>query len=252
MKNSIIKSKYIFSLSTIIFIVLLWILLSSIIKNTYIFPTLPMIFKGMKYVVVDNFSILVFTLIKIILGMIIASLIASVIFIIYILKKDLIGIFTPILSFIHVVPVMGISLYLFFFLSDDIIPFVLVVMITVPVMVQGLTTAYDNIDKGIMDVLKLEQISFFKKVFKVYIPIMLPYILMIILQSFSLGLKALVMGEYICISEDSIGGLIYDAQSILNSEHIIAILIILFIISIGCEIIIKFIQSRINKNLLVN
>ena len=125
-------------------------------------------------------------------------------------------------------------------------------MITVPVMVQGLTTAYDNIDKGIMDVLKLEQISFFKKVFKVYIPIMLPYILMIILQSFSLGLKALVMGEYICISENSIGGLIYDAQSILNSEHIIAILIILFIISIGCEIIIKFIQSRINKNLLIN
>ena len=211
-----------------------------------------MIFKGMKYVVVDNFSILVFTLIKIILGMIIASLIASVIFIIYILKKDLIGIFTPILSFIHVVPVMGISLYLFFFLSDDIIPFVLVVMITVPVMVQGLTTAYDNIDKGIMDVLKLEQISFFKKVFKVYIPIMLPYILMIILQSFSLGLKALVMGEYICVSEKSIGGLIIDAQSLMNSEHIIAILIILFIISIGCEIIIKFIQSRINKNLLVN
>ena len=173
------------------------------------------------------------------------------IFIIYVLKKDLIGFFTPILSFIHVVPTIGISLYLYFFLDKSIIPFILVIMVTVPIMVEGLITAYDNIDKGITDVLKLEQISFFKKLFKIYLPIMTPYILMILLQSFSLGLKAMVMGEYLCMSPKSLGYLIYEAQNALITENMIAILVILFIISIVCEIIIKILQARINKYLLV-
>lgn len=210
-----------------------------------------MLLDGAKNILVDNFNIIVLTILKIVIGVIIASLISVIIFIIYVLKKDLIGFFTPILSFIHVVPTIGISLYLYFFLDKSIIPFILVIMVTVPIMVEGLITAYDNIDKGITDVLKLEQISFFKKLFKIYLPIMTPYILMILLQSFSLGLKAMVMGEYLCMSPKSLGYLIYEAQNALITENMIAILVILFIISIVCEIIIKILQARINKYLLV-
>lgn len=210
-----------------------------------------MLLDGAKNILVDNFNIIVLTILKIVIGVIIASLISVIIFIIYVLKKDLIGFFTPILSFIHVVPTIGISLYLYFFLDKNIIPFILVIMVTVPIMVEGLITAYDNIDKGITDVLKLEQISFFKKLFKIYLPIMTPYILMILLQSFSLGLKAMVMGEYLCMSPKSLGYLIYEAQNALITENMIAILVILFIISIVCEIIIKILQARINKYLLV-
>lgn len=251
MKASIIKSKYIFSITTIIVIIGLWFFLSWIVKNTYIFPSFKMLLDGAKNILVDNFNIIVLTILKIVIGVIIASLISVIIFIIYVLKKDLIGFFTPILSFIHVVPTIGISLYLYFFLDKSIIPFILVIMVTVPIMVEGLITAYDNIDKGITDVLKLEQISFFKKLFKIYLPIMTPYILMILLQSFSLGLKAMVMGEYLCMSPKSLGYLIYEAQNALITENMIAILVILFIISIVCEIIIKILQARINKYLLV-
>lgn len=251
MKTSIIKSKYIFSATTIIVVIALWFILSSIVKNTYMFPSFEMLLTGGKTIFVDNFNVIVLSILKIVLGVIIASLISAVIFVIYILKKDLIGFFTPILSFIHVVPTMGISLYLYFFVDESLIPFLLVIMVTVPIMVEGLITAYDNIDKGIMDVLKLEQISFFKKLFKVYFPIMLPYILMILLQSFSLGLKAMVMGEYLSITPNSLGYLIYSAQTNLITENIIVILIILFTISIVCEIVIKILQARINKYLIV-
>jgi ABC-type nitrate/sulfonate/bicarbonate transport system permease component len=251
MKTSIIKSKYIFSITTIIVIIGLWFFLSWIVKNTYIFTSFKMLLDGAKNILVDNFNIIILTVLKIVIGVIIASIISVIIFIIYVLKKDLIGFFTPILSFIHVVPTIGISLYLYFFLDKSIIPFILVIMVTVPIMVEGLITAYDNIDKGITDVLKLEQISFFKKLFKIYLPIMTPYILMILLQSFSLGLKAMVMGEYLCMSPKSLGYLIYEAQNALITENMIAILVILFIISIVCEIIIKILQARINKYLLV-
>lgn len=251
MKSSIIKSKYIFSATTIIFIIALWFILSAIVKNTYVFPTFNMLLQAGKTIVIDNFNIILLTIVKILLGVVIASFISALIFVIYILKKDFIGFFTPILSFIHVVPTMAISVYLYLFVDISLIPFLLVIMVTVPIMVEGLITAYDNIDKGIMDMLKLEQISFFKKLFKVYIPIMLPYILMIFLQSFSLGLKAMVMGEYLSITPNSLGFLIYNSQTLSYTENIIVILIILFVISIICEIVIKLLQSKINKYLLI-
>lgn len=251
MKSSIIKSKYIFSATTIIFIIALWFILSAIVKNTYVFPTFNMLLQAGKTIVIDNFNIILLTIVKILLGVVIASFISALIFVIYILKKDFIGFFTPILSFIHVVPTMAISVYLYLFVDISLIPFLLVIMVTVPIMVEGLITAYDNIDKGIMDMLKLEQISFFKKLFKVYIPIMLPYILMIFLQSFSLGLKAMVMGEYLSITPNSLGFLIYNSQTLTSTENIIVILIILFVISIICEIVIKLLQSKINKYLLI-
>lgn len=251
MKSSIIKSKYIFSATTIIFIIALWFILSAIVKNTYVFPTFNMLLQAGKTIVIDNFNIILLTIVKILLGVVIASFISALIFVIYILKKDFIGFFTPILSFIHVVPTMAISVYLYLFVDISLIPFLLVIMVTVPIMVEGLITAYDNIDKGIMDMLKLEQISFFKKLFKVYIPIMLPYILMIFLQSFSLGLKAMVMGEYLSITPNSLGFLIYYSHTLSSTENIIVILIILFVISIICEIVIKLLQSKINKYLLI-
>lgn len=250
MKRSIIKSKYIFSLTTIIIVIALWFVLSLLIKNTYIFPTLEMLKDGAKIVFVENAKVIPFTLIKIFLAILISSLISFGIVLLYILKKDLIGFFTPILSFIHVVPTMGISLYLYFFIDEKIIPFMLVVMVTVPIIVEGLITAYDNIDKGIVDVLKLEQISSVQKIFKIYLPLMLPYILMTLLQSISLGIKALVMGEYLSFTTNTLGGLIYAYQTVADTSVIIVILLILFVISVLCEIVIKLLQSQINKHLL--
>ena len=209
-----------------------------------------MLLDGTKIVLIDNFKIILLFLVKIILSLTISSLISILIMLLYIWKKNTLGFFTPILSFIHVVPTMGISLYLYLFLDKEIIPFALSIMVMVPIIVEGLITSYDNIDKGIIDVLKLEQISFIKKLIKVYLPIMLPYILMTILQSFSLGIKAMVMGEYLSLTDNSIGFLIYNSQTLADSDIIIVILLLLFTISIICEIVVKILQTKIKNNLI--
>lgn len=253
MKNSIIKSKYIFSATTVILVILAWIILSNITKNTFVFPTFKMMLEGAKIIFVDEPFVLPYTIVSIVLAIVISFIISAVIVVIYILKKDLLGFFTPILSFIHVVPTMGITLYLFFIVKNArLIPFILVVMVTVPIIVEGLITAYDNIDKGIMDVLKLEQISFFQKLFKIYIPLMMPYILMTLMQSASLGIKALIMGEYIAGykpgSQLTIGNILSAYQD--NTGVVVFILLLLFVMSLICEIIIKILKHKINKSLI--
>lgn len=250
MKASIIKTKYLYSLITVVFIILIWIVLSKTIDNTYIFPTFKMLLDGAKIFLIDNIYIIILFIIKIFIVLVVSFIMALMILFIYIWKKNSLGFFAPILSFAHIVPTMGISIYLYLFLDKEIIPFVLAVMVIVPIMVEGFITSYDNIDRGIIDVLKLEKISFLKKLFKVYLPIMLPYILMTILQSFSLGIKAMIMGEYLSLSSNSIGFLLYQYQVSMESNIIIVIILFLFFLSISCEIIVKIIQTNIKKRLI--
>ena len=248
MKRSIIQSKYIFSLTTIIIFVFIWIFLSSNANNSYAFPSLKVIFESFKRLIVEYHFVVLKTILKIVISVSIGVVISLGIVVIYILKKDLIGFFTPILEFLHVVPIIGISLYLFLIFDNlSMPPYVITIMVVVPIIVNALTTAYDNIDKTIEDALKLEQIKFHHKLFKVYIPLIMPYFLMSLLQSFSLGVKAMIMGEYICYVNGSLGALMYNSK-LEDNGLLIAILLILFLLSIICEVIIKIVQSKIKLN----
>ena len=179
MKRSIIQSKYIFSLTTIIIFVFIWIFLSSNANNSYAFPSLKVIFESFKRLIVEYHFVVLKTILKIVISVSIGVVISLGIVVIYILKKDLIGFFTPILEFLHVVPIIGISLYLFLIFDNlSMPPYVITIMVVIPIIVNALTTAYDNIDKTIEDALKLEQIKFHHKLFKVYIPLIMPYFLM--------------------------------------------------------------------------
>jgi len=248
MKRSIIQSKYIFSLTTIIVLIFVWILLSNNANNSYAFPSLSVIGKSLVRLLVDYRLVVLKTIVKILISVSVGVVISLVIVTIYIFKKDLIGFFTPILEFLHVVPIIGISLYLFLIFDNlSIPPYVITIMVVIPIIVNALITAYDNIDKAIEDALKLEQISFQHKLFKVYIPLILPYFLMSLLQSFSLGVKAMVMGEYICYVNGSLGALMYNSK-LEDNGLLIAILLVLFIISIISEVIIKFFENKIQIN----
>lgn len=247
MKRSIIQSKYLFSLSTILIVLFAWILLSTFSNNPYAFPSLSVI--GNSFIrLLNNYGLVILkTIGKIVLSLAIGVVISLLIFALYVYKKDLLGFFTPILNFLHVVPLIGISLYLFLIFDDlSVPPYVLTIMVIVPIIVEALVTAFDNIDKAIDDALKMEQVSFIIKFFKVYIPMILPYFLMALLQSFSLGIKAMIMGEYICYVNGSLGALLYNSK-LEDNGLLIAILILLFLLSVLCEIVIKFFQKRIDE-----
>lgn len=244
-KNSFIKSRYIFSLTTIIIFVFVWVLLSNNANNSYAFPSLSVIGDSFKKLLVEYNIVVLKTILKIVISVFVGVIISLGIVALYILKKDLIGFFEPILEFLHVVPIIGISLYLFLIFDDlSTPPYVITVMVVVPIIVKALVTAIDNIDKTVLDALKLEQVTFSQKLFNVYIPLIMPYFLMALLQSFSLGVKAMIMGEYICYVNGSLGALMYNSK-LEDNGLLIAILLVLFLISILCEVVVKAIQRKL-------
>ena len=104
------------------------------------------------------------------------------------------------------------------------------------------------LDKDVLEEVKLISSRFNIKVFfKVYLPMIMPYIISSILNCFGLGLKVLVMSDLLSINENSIGYEILFSKSSLDITRIFSWSIILIIIDLLVEELIKFIDKKVLK-----
>lgn len=250
MKNFTFKSKYLFFTSTIVLVILAWFIVSTIAKNEFIFPNIKQIFNSFIYIITHKEILMLLSIVlKVLLCVVISTLISLFIVILYMLKKETIAFFEPILTFFRVVPILGIIVYLFLVFNEIVTPYIITIIVIIPLMVEALKTAFDNLDPNLMDALKLEKISFFKKVFRVYLPIIAPYFFMALMQSFGLGIKSMIMGEYLCYTPNSIGSTLYDVK-LSDSSMLIAWLILIFIVTAMIEVGIKKFKKTVEqKNL---
>ena len=77
MKNSIIKSKYIYSTITVVLLLISIFILSKIINNTFIFPTFQMVIDGAKIVLIDNYQAIPELIIFVIVSLLISFIYSS-------------------------------------------------------------------------------------------------------------------------------------------------------------------------------
>ena len=240
MKDSTIQSKIGFFSSGILFIFLGWIVFSSIMNNP-IYPDILSIFKSFFTLIIDIDVLLSMgvTLLRV-LAVILISLILSLgISYLYILFEDSIYFFKPLMTLIRATPLAVISVYLWISLGSDLAPFMITLLMVFPVMSEGFISAIDNIDNAYKLQLKTEDIPLFTKFIKVYIPLIFPYIIMTVLQTFGLGIKVMIMGEYICQTSLSMGNLIYSYKQSFSFDNLIALGLYIVIIVCVLEITIK-------------
>ena len=83
---------------------------------------------------------------------------------------------------------------------------------------------------------------------KVYLPLTKPYIILSILQSVGLGLKAMVMAELISQASNSIGKEMSEYRSFLDMDYIFAWGILMITIVIISEILIRQIKKKLVLN----
>ena len=121
-----------------------------------------------------------------------------------------------------------------------------------PVMIEGFIAALDEIDTIYLLTLKTENVSFIKKYFIIYLPLIMPYILMTCLQTFGLGIKVMIMGEYICQSNNSLGNIVYLYKQNLDFAHLFALLIGVVILVFIVEIAVKIVKKKLNYQIKIN
>lgn len=251
MRISTLK-KIIYACITIVIILGIWEIYASIRNEPAIFPHITSIVKSFfGLFAFSNLKVLGVTLLRITVSVAISFVIALLIGLLYIWKKDTIYFFRPVISIMKTIPLAVISVFFWIIFNGGTAPYVITTLVIVPISVEGVITAIDGIDKVLIEDLKMINTNMFKSLIYVYIPLIKDYLIMVFLQTFGLGLKAMVMGEFICQTKNSVGKIISITKSGVGYDdgmsELIAWGILLVIIVVLIENIIKLIVKKINK-----
>jgi NitT/TauT family transport system permease protein len=115
-----------------------------------------------------------------------------------------------------------------------------------PLIYTATLSGLENIDSFILDEVKMLSNSNIYIIKDIYLPLIYPYMLTSIIQSFGLGLKVLVMAEYLSQPKYSIGNeLVFYKDLSVSMEYVYAwsIILVLFVLFF------EFLLSQITKKL---
>lgn len=245
--NSIDKKNNIFFILGILSIFIVWLFISLIINNEFAVPKIDKaghaLFDLLK--TGNTYYILGLTILKIILTIIIAFIVSLILVILSTLSKKFRVFISPIITLLKTIPVVVVILLFLFTFTRDTTPIFVALLVIMPIMYEALLNGISNIDEAIINETKMISKTNLFVIRKVYLPLTKPYIILSILQSIGLGLKAMVMAELISQANNSIGREMSEYRSFLEMDYIFAWGIIMITIVIISEIFIRKLKKKI-------
>lgn len=243
-------ANYSFLVSGILVILLIYFLISYF-GNEFVFPSISSIFFefGKFFYSYKEVTYLLFSFLRVILSVIISFIISLFLTFLFVLYKPLLNFFKPILYIFKVAPLAAITMFLFISAPTYLVPFIVSSMILIPLFLESNITSISNINKDILDDLALLEANVFVKFFKVFLPMIFPYIIMSLLQGFGLCFKIVVMSEYLILQDNSLGILISTYKDSLNTAGLLACILIIVFYVVIIELVICLVKKLFNKKI---
>jgi len=238
------KSKLYTGMSCVFLI--LWQLIAVIINNDVYIPRIQQVIEAIKIILNEqNFLKVIFSsfyrtmfsyLLALIFSMILGVLATVCPFFQYVMQ--------PINSFGKTIPTMVLVVLSLVWFDKDKTPFVVGFAITFPILYEGIRNGLMQIDKKIIDMTKIYEVSLKDKIEKIYLPVMKFYFMSIFVSTFSLTFKTVIAGEVHGQPKFGIGSQIQLEKVNFNTSGIFAWIVIIVIISVVLEIINKLFKEK--------
>lgn len=225
----------------IFFIFVFWLLMDIAIDNSLLLPKPTMVFTAFFRIITDSASLtaIISTLLRLLIGLAIAFIVGFGLGVFAGLNDNVATFLSPIVTILRTVPVISITVIVLIMLGFTLTPYLITFLMLFPLIYQGVYGAIKNIDQELIDVYKLEDNHIFSAIIHCYIPLISQEIKTSLLQSLGLGIKVLVMAEYLAQTQNSIGNNLYIAKVNLEFDFVFAWTIILIIIALVFEVFIN-------------
>lgn len=252
MTNSINKKDYIkrsFYLLGILFIILIWYIGFLSFDNDFIVPSINQTINSLEKLFIDSYTykVLFATLLRLFISISVCFILGVILACLSKIYYQFKSFIKPIITLLKTLPITVLIVLLLVALSSDSLYYIVGVVV-LPIIYEATINGLDSIDNNIVDAVKLESNINVDVVKKIYLPLTLPYIFTSLLQSFGLGLKVLVMAEFISNTKHSIGYEIILYKDFYNDMSFVyawSIILIFFVL------IVDFIISKIKAKSLV-
>ena len=239
----------IYTLISCLFFIILWQVIAVITNNDIYIPKLQQVSVALKDIYMEqNFWKAIFSsFYRTILSYVLAlafSMILGILGAVYPFFRYLMQ---PLNSFAKTVPTMVLVVLLLVWFDKDITPFAVGFAIIFPVLYEGVRNSLLQIDKKLIDMTKIYEVSLIDKIKKIYVPIMKFYFMSIFVSTFSLTFKVVITGEVYGQPKFGIGSQIQLEKVNFNVSGIFAWIVIIVFISIVLEVINKLLNKKIYR-----
>lgn len=231
-------------------------MLDLIVDNSLLLPKPQDVFLALGRIITDKDAIfaIFMSLIRLLIGLTIAFIFGFGFGILSGLKSSFATYLNPIVTILRTVPVISITVIVLIVLGFQLTPYLITFLMLFPLIYQGVYGAIKNIDQELIDVFKLEDNHVFTQIIHCYIPLISQEIRTSLLQSLGLGIKVLVMAEYLSQTKNSIGNYLYLAKTNIEFADVFAWTFILIIIALIFELLINHyknikIKVKVSKNI---
>lgn len=243
------NNNYKYILLSVLFIILLWTVSSLIIDNSLVLPGISEVILSLKEILSTSttYLIILLTIVRLILVVLVSLVIAFILAILSYLSDKFESFIKPLFVILKTIPVIAIIVLLLITFGSKTSPYIMTSLVVLPIMYEGLLTSLKNINKELIDDVKTLSNTNWMVLKDFYFPIILNFIMMTLVQSFGIGLKVMVMGEFIAQPNRSIGYILQLERSNLNSSAILAWSGILIILVLLFEILVLKLSERFKK-----
>lgn len=209
-----ITNKYMMFLYGTIFIFLLWWVIS-LCTNSLIVPspwsTIALAFEYLKEGY--TYICLGYSLLRMLLGFIIAFVVAFLLGIIVNDNEKLYQFFTPLMTFFKAIPTAALVFLFIVAIGAQSAPILVVVLIGIPILYESIVGGLKSSQEELLESADIDGARKFKKLFKIQLPLGIPYIIVGMISTFSLSFKIEIMAEVITgYTKNGLGSLIKGAQ----------------------------------------
>lgn len=232
--------------SSIFVLFLIWVLTYQVIDHPLIMPSPQAVFLSLFNILtnLDSLGIILASIFRLIISIVLSTVLGIILGMLSGLNQKVSWVMKPYVTILRTIPVISIIVILLILFGYRITPFVITFLMVFPIVFQAAESGIKAINHELIDVYRLEEHHFFISLQFLYFPMIQKYLILSFLQSFGLGLKVLVMAEYLGQTRKSIGNSLYLARMNLDYSAVFAWTILLILISFGIEYIVHYYQLR--------
>ncbi len=141
------------------------------------------------------------------------------------LSKTVKAVLKPIITFVRVLPTLAVSLIILKLAQGDrsIPPAIVTVLVLFPAIYAQLIAEAEGLDGGLAEMAKAYNISRRDRLFKIYLPHMLPATLSQCGANISLGLKVTVSAEVLVNTAKGLGGMLQESSLAAETAQLAAL-----------------------------
>ena len=216
---------------------LVWTVAYKAVKNEYILPSLADVLRATGRLFTEKFFYSAFfeSFLRVLWVFALSFVCATTCAVIAKLFPLFEKIFAPVVTALRALPTMAIMLILLIWSTPKDAPVIVAFLALFPMLYTGILAALSTVDKKLEDMCKAYRVPLGKRIFRMYLPMSLPYVLREAAGGVSFGLKLVVSAEILANTYVGLGGMLQLSKIYLETPRMFALTLLVIAVGLVLE-----------------